>query len=95
MRTAGLTANSCTLMTDLLAKQPYQCSCFTLQEFQGACPDSALAFPGLHLDKASQPEGVPGIEAPEDIQPQSPQQRPPNYLSIMLTYMAQVMLSPL
>ena len=55
--------------------------------------DSALAVPGLRLDEASQSEDASSSGAPGEEQPQSPQQRPPNYLSAMLTYMAQVALS--
>ena len=67
--------------------------CSAQQQSQEVSLDSALAVPGLRLDEASQQEGVSGSEAPEEVQPQSPQQRPPNHLSAMLTYMAQVALS--
>ena len=92
-QTAGSNAKSYTLMTDLLAQQPDECFCFTLQKPLEVLLDSNLAFSGLHLDEASQLEGVSSSEAPEEAQPHSPQQRPPTYLSAMLTYMAQVVLS--
>ena len=76
-----------------MAQQPAQCPRLALQQSREVRLDSDLACPGLHLDEASQSEGVSGSEAPEEVQPQSPQQRPPNYLSAMLTYMAQVLLS--
>ena len=45
---------------------------------------------GLMLEGPLQPDAAAvGDEAEE--QPQSPTQRPPNYLSAMLTYMAQVL----
>ena len=45
---------------------------------------------GLKLSGSFQPESASGADAAESVQPQSVQQRPPNYLSAMLTYMAQV-----
>lgn len=45
---------------------------------------------GLNLRSSSQQGSASGADAAEGMQPQSPQQRPPNYLSAMLTYMAQV-----
>ncbi len=44
---------------------------------------------GLRLEGPLQPDTAPGGDEAEE-QPQSPLQRPPNYLSAMLTYMAQV-----
>ena len=44
---------------------------------------------GLMLEGTLQPDTAPGGDEAEE-QPQSPVQRPPNYLSAMLTYMAQV-----
>ncbi|CAL5220409.1 g2420 [Coccomyxa viridis] len=43
----------------------------------------------LRLEGPLQPDTAPGGDEAEE-QPQSPLQRPPNYLSAMLTYMAQV-----
>ena len=45
---------------------------------------------GLNLSGSSQQGSASGADAAEGMQPQSPQQRPPHYLSAMLTYMAQV-----
>lgn len=48
---------------------------------------------GLRLEGPLQPDTAGGGDEAED-QPQSPVQRPPNYLSAMLTYMAQVLTTP-
>ena len=80
-------------MIDKLAQQHDRCPCFALQQSQKVALISILAYAGLHLGEASQPEVVSSSETPDAEQPQSPQQRPANYLSAMLTYMAQVALS--
>ena len=49
---------------------------------------------GLRLEGPLQPDTASGGDEAEE-QPQSPAQRPPNYLSAMLTYMAQVLTTPL
>lgn len=70
------------------AKSQYTESIVSLKAQTARCH---VVLPGLDLDGASQQDAAAASNAPEDLQPQSPQQRPPNYLSAMLTYMAQVL----
>ncbi len=48
-----------------------------------------MLMPGLILSGSSQQESASGAGAADGMQPPSLQQRPRNYLSVMLTYMAQ------